>query len=179
MKKGVIYFVGVLLCIVSIYSFYLTCFPIEFESYVNESSSKWNVNPALVLAIIKAESNFDERALSRAGAKGVMQLMEQTAEFVAEKYNISIKGKDYLYNAKINIELGCAYLNYLFEKFKNISIVICAYNAGEGRVQAWLKEGIIDENNFKLIPFKETKTYLNKVLFNYQNYTNRLKYRMK
>ena len=106
-----------------------------------------------------------------------MQVMEQTAEYIASIYGISINENDYLFNAETNIELGCAYLNYLFEKFNNLGVVICAYNAGEGRVSEWLKTGTLSNSNFSQIPYKETKDYYYKVLFNYNNYINRLKIR--
>lgn len=164
-----------MILLVSIYSFYVDCFPLKYESTILNYSHKYDVDSALVFAIVKAESKFNDRAVSKVGAKGLMQLMESTAEYVADIYDININEREYLFNVRVNVELGCAYLNYLFERFENFEFVICAYNAGEGRVNKWIEEGVINKNDFKKIPFKETSDYLNKVRFNYGNYKNRLK----
>ena len=140
-----------MILLISIYSFYLDCFPLKYESTILNYSHKYDVDSALVFAIVKAESQFNDRAVSKVGAKGLMQLMESTAKYIADIYKINISEKEYLFNSSVNIELGCAYLSYLFEKFGNFEFVICAYNAGEGRVAKWIEESVISKNDIKKI----------------------------
>ncbi len=120
-------------------------------------SQKYGVNKYLVLAIIKTESGYNENAVSSKGALGIMQIMPETAKFISERLNV----KEYnLLDYKTSIEFGVYYLSYLEKKFNNEYEIICAYNAGEGRVLSWLKLGILSENS---VPFKETRNYLKKV----------------
>ena len=127
-------------------------YPIKYYEEIKLNSNKYGVETSLILSVMKAESNFNENAISKRGAMGLMQLMPSTASFIANKIDLSFKEDD-LMKSEINIELGTAYLSYLISKFKNISIAICAYNAGEGEVSTWL-----DENgNLKQIKYAETK----------------------
>ena len=87
-----------------------------------------------------------------------MQIMPSTATFVAQKIN---KQSFDLTNAKDNLTLGIAYLSYLQKRFDDVKHVICAYNAGEGKVQEWIDSGGI-------IAFDETKTYLKRVELNFK-----------
>lgn len=130
---------------------------------VIEFSDKYELEPNLVFAIIRAESKFNKRAISKKGACGLMQLMPRTAVFIAEKYNYDKKID--LFNADCNIELGCAYLNYLSNSFVNEKTLLCAYNAGEGVVRKWLsdKNYSIDGLTLNKIGFKETSVYYERV----------------
>ncbi|MBO7378027.1 MAG: lytic transglycosylase domain-containing protein, partial [Clostridia bacterium] len=96
---------------------------------IERACEKYGVKKEIVLAVIRAESNFRERAISRAGAVGLMQIMPDTARFIADKIGYA----DYdLFFAADNVELGAAYLKYLFEEFSSENVVFAAYNAGEG-----------------------------------------------
>ena len=133
-------------------------YPLKYYNVVALNAEEFNVDRALVFAIIKTESNFNCNAVSSVGAIGLMQLMPATATFIAEKIG-EHKEEINLKNGTINIRLGVAYLSYLQNKFKHLDVVICAYNAGEGEVLSWL-----DSNGkLKIIKFNETKNYLNKV----------------
>lgn len=148
-----------------IYNFVL--FPSKFEDYVVVYAKEYGLEEELVYAVIKAESDFDENAVSPSGAMGLMQLIPTTAKWIAselkEEYN-----ELFMFDAKTNIRYGCFYLNYLFSKFDTIDEVVCAYNAGEGVVRNWQsEEGGIDEN---LIDYPETKTYLSRVKNFYNMY---------
>ena len=162
----------IVLLIVSFLFFYITIdrrvrYPIKFYDIVNSLSISYNVDRAIVFAIIKTESDFRSEVVSSAGAVGLMQLLPSTASYIAKliDYNKDID----LTDAICNIELGVAYFSYLLAKFDSIEYSICAYNAGEGRVREWIKTGQI-----KNIPFKETYEYLHKVLFAYNIYQNNL-----
>ncbi|MGN1227011.1 MAG: lytic transglycosylase domain-containing protein [Christensenellales bacterium] len=152
----VLIFAGVFLSVDSILSNYV--YPIKYYDKISTYCTEFNVDESLVLSIIKAESDFDENAVSYVGAKGLMQLMPNTATFIADKIGVSTNDID-LFDSDTNLHLGIAYLSYLMTKFKNIDVVICAYNAGEGEITSW-----IDGNgNLKEIKFEETENYINKV----------------
>ncbi len=137
--------------------------------------------PALVLGITRQESEFDSRAVSSAGARGIMQLLPSTAKLVARQQSIGYdagKLSDPAYNAK----LGSAYLGSLIDNFGgSYALAIAAYNAGPGRVRQWMSENgdprdpkvdVIDW--VELIPFSETRNYVQRVLENTQVYRERL-----
>lgn len=136
-------------------------YPRKYESIVNIYSSEFEVDSALVFAVIKAESNFDPSAISSAGAVGLMQLLPSTAKWIAYEFNEEYLEEN-LFVPEINIKYGCFYLSYLTKKFNSIIEVICAYNAGEGVVRNWLREyGKITADN---IPYPETKAYYEKIV---------------
>lgn len=229
-------------------------------------SEKYSLKPELVLALVKAESNFDKDAISDKGAVGLMQIMPETAAFIAEKLvgdNDKIKvigGKnkdsasniadekssggsdgnfrkndiDYsadsaigsgksdenisgfgdsqnsadsedeeynksgndtdsrrenegddeedikvidLKNPECNINIGCAYLYYLRKKFDDESVILCAYNAGEGNVRKWLADSRYSSDGMTLyeVPFEETAEYVKKIAKLQKRYKNYLK----
>lgn len=127
----------------------------------------------LVYAVIKAESNFNPNVKSNADARGLMQLMEETA---VERSNVidneDVEAYD-LYDPETNIKLGTSYLSYLLNLYDgNTVLAIIAYNAGMGNVQQWIKDGVIksDGSDIENIPFKETENYVRKILRDYQMY---------
>ena len=144
----------------------------DYREYVEEYSEKYNVDKNLILAIIKAESNFDENAVSNAGAKGLMQIMDSTSKDIAEKISININLDQDILNPKINIELGTKYISMLLDKYQNINLALAAYNAGSGNVDKWIEEGTLnsDGSNIENIPFLETNNYVRKILRDYEIY---------
>ena len=94
-----------------------------------------------------------------------MQLMPATAEFVAQKYGVDYEDKN-LFDAQKNIEIGCRYLRYLYDKFGDKMTVLFAYNSGEGNVATWLKiqDYSQDEKTLTTCPYAETNNYVQKVL---------------
>ena len=126
----------------------------------------------LVYAIMKQESGFDEDAVSPKGAKGLMQLMPDTAQWAASKIGIDYD-ESKLTEPAYNIRLGTWYLSYLSQEFSgDITKVLAAYNAGDGNVTAWLADGVWDGTlaNAASIPFPETANYVVKVTENLENY---------
>jgi len=144
-------------------------YPLKYQDEVNEFSEKFSIDKALIYAVIKVESSFNENAKSVKGAKGLMQITDSTAEFIANKTGV----KEYdLFNAKTSIGFGCWYLRYLMNKFSSLTSALCAYNAGEGNVYAWLnnKDYSLDGENLVKIPFNETREYVNKIEKAYDKY---------
>lgn len=140
--------------------FNFVIYPKKYQSFVYRFSNEYNLERSLVYAVIKTESNFNASAVSRSGAMGLMQILPSTAKWIAgeleEEFN-----ENQLFEPETNIKYGCFYLRYLMDKFLSIDAAICAYNAGEGAVRAWLDgEGNVEEEK---ITYSETKKYLKKV----------------
>lgn len=130
-------------------------YPVKYASLIREKVDKYALEPAFVAAIVCAESGFDPRATSDKGARGLMQLMPKTAEWIADKRDLKYSA-ELLFDAEYNLEIGCAYLRYLFDRFGDEKNVAAAYNAGEGNVRKWLADG-------DKIAFPETAAYVKKV----------------
>ncbi len=144
-------------------------YPLNYKQEIFAVADKYALDKALVFAIVKTESNFDKNALSNRGAKGLMQITDKTAEYVAKMQNIE---KYDIFNVETNLSFGCYYLRYLTNKFGNQKTGIVAYNAGEGKVREWLKNSEYSENGVTLnkIPFEESKEYLEKIEKSLSNY---------
>lgn len=147
-------------------------YPKDYAEYVYEYAEKNELDPLLVFAIIKAESNFKEDVVSSSDAVGLMQLIETTAEETAKKLQIDYEGKETLLNPETNILLGTTYFASLLDKYDNITIALTAYNAGSGNVDKWIADGTIkaDGSDAENIPYKETNHYVRKILRDYQIY---------
>ena len=129
------------------------------------SAAEFDLSPALVLAIIEAESDFHPDAISRAGAMGLMQLMPDTFSFVWSDLLSSPTPSTAIFDPAVNIRCGCCYFAYLQKRFGNTETALAAYNAGEGRVTDWLNDPILSPNGkLQSIPFAETRAYLQRVL---------------
>lgn len=147
-------------------------YPIRYKEYVYKHSIDLDIDPLLTFSIIKTESNFNEKAESKSGAIGLMQLMEKTAKEQAEKLNIDYS-LQILYKPEMNIILGLNYFNTLLDYYnQNYILAFTAYNAGLGNVQKWIQEGIIKEDGSDIenIPFKETNMYVRKIIKTYETY---------
>ena len=138
-------------------------YPLRYESEITTSASAHGVDPYLVAAVIRSESSWDPEASSHQGARGLMQLMPETAQDMVAKGLVD--GKRYscenLEDPAINIEYGCAYLSYLLTYFNGATDrAIAAYNAGMGNVDGWAKQDKLLHN---AITFPETQAYLVRV----------------
>lgn len=148
----------------------------DYSEYVSKYAAQYGVEENLIYALIKAESNFDKNAVSHQNAQGLMQLMYSTAEDVANKNGIELN-EDNILEPEININIGTKYIATLIEKYDCIEVALAAYNAGSGNVDKWIKNGTIKEDGSDIenIPFKETNTYVRKIMRDYKIYTQ-LKY---
>lgn len=146
-------------------------YPIDYPESVYKYSEENKVDPLLVFAIIKAESNFDYDVVSSKDAVGLMQLVDSTAKDVALRLKIDYD-ENTLYNPDTNIMLGVKYYSILYEKYGNIPIALTAYNAGMGTVDKWIENGTInkDGSNIENIPYKQTNNYVRKILRDYEIY---------
>ena len=147
--------------------------PLKFENEINFYAEKYDLTPALVASVINVESSFNENAKSNKNAIGLMQIKLSTANYMQELNSENTLTEQELFNPEININLGCRYLKYLIDKFKNINTSLAAYNAGETNVRNWLNSGIYSTDGIILnyIPFKETRNYVEKINKNIKFYT--------
>lgn len=143
----------------------------EYTEYVKKYSKEYNVDEYLIYAIIKAESNFNQEAVSHREAKGLMQLMYSTAEDIAKRVDIEINEENIL-EPDININLGTKYISMLIQKYDNVNLALAAYNAGSGNVDGWIEKGTLkaDGSDIENVPFTETNNYVRKILRDYKIY---------
>lgn len=152
---------------------WLLAYPQAYWTSVTASSRKYGMDPYFVAAIMREESQFRAEALSPAGARGVMQVMPSTGEWVARSAGITGFDRTRLYDPDMNIGLGTWYLAHLAKKFQgNLVLVSAAYNAGPEPVQSWAgRNGTADPASFvETIPYQETRGYVKKVMRNYAEY---------
>ncbi|MCK5534329.1 lytic transglycosylase domain-containing protein [bacterium] len=124
----------------------------DWDSLIKKISTKYQLDPYLVKAVIKVESNFDPYSISHKGASGLMQLMPKTAVYC---------GVRDIFDPEENIEGGIKYLSYLWDIFEaDLKLVLAGYNAGPNKVRKY--KGIP--------PYRETRNYVKKVLFYYDRY---------
>lgn len=140
-------------------------FPIKYEKEITAYCKEYGVDETLVYALVKAESNFDEKALSDAGAKGLMQLTDETFIFCTERLGFS-ETPD-IFDVQTNLRSGIWYLSYLLEKYDgNTKNAIAAYNAGFRNVDKWLSSEKYSKDGKTLdtIPFGETQRHVEKII---------------
>ncbi len=148
-------------------------YPCGYAEIVTREARRNGLDPALVYAVIRAESNFNPEAESRAGAIGLMQLTPDTFEWLRrrERDGGAFSESD-LRRPDVNIRYGCRFLALLMKKYGVRRTALCAYNAGMGTVNAWLKDAAVskDGRNLDRIPYAETRGYADAVEENYRQY---------
>ncbi len=137
-------------------------YPVAYADFIVKYAKENELDPFLVMAVIKAESNFVPEAHSGI-AGGLMQLTEDTAKWNAEDMHY-FGSYDYM-DPETNIMFGCHYLRHLIDIYKNVDTVLAAYNGGMGNVDEWLKNPDYsdDGKSLKYIPFPETRNYVVRV----------------
>ena len=153
---------------------WLLAYPQGYWESIVTYARKYKQDPYFIAAIIKEESQFRTEALSPAGARGLMQVMPATGEWVARINSISGFDREKLFDSDMAINIGTWYVSQLMKRFKNDPLLVAAaYNAGPEAVQGWIaKNGYQGERDrfVELIPYAETRGYVKKVLRNYAEY---------
>jgi soluble lytic murein transglycosylase len=147
-------------------------FPIEFKDALVAKASAESLDPALVAALILQESTFDPTALSRAGARGLMQVIPATGRKLARDMRVPYRHVS-LHDPKISLDFGTLYLRQMADRFENrAERVLAAYNAGPHRVDAWtaVHPGQSAEEFVESIPFSETRAYVMIILAGREQY---------
>jgi soluble lytic murein transglycosylase len=141
--------------------------PLRHEDVIRQQAADKKIDPALIAGVIYTESRFRDQT-SGAGAKGLMQIMPETADYIARKSGGTRFERADLATPQINIAYGTWYLRYLLDKYDgNTILTLAAYNAGEGKVDQWRREAAAQGERFKVashVPFKETRDYVQRVL---------------
>lgn len=148
-------------------------YPLPHSELVFAAAAESGVDPYLVFAVIRAESAFRVEAQSSAGARGLMQLMPDTAREIAAQMQVQVQGPEDIMDPELNVRMGCWYLARLSREFDGrLPPAIAAYNAGRGKVREWLESGTWDGalHTSADIPFPETRRYVQKVMADYAMY---------
>ena len=150
-------------------------YPADYRDLIERYAAEYNLSPAYVCAIIRNESSFQPRAESGVGARGLMQLMPDTAEWIAHKLEVEGFAFERMYDPESNIRFGCWYLNYLSKLFLGDPVAVtAAYHAGQGQVKVWLSDPLLSEDGYSLalsaLPDGPTKNYAGRVTRDYGIY---------
>jgi soluble lytic murein transglycosylase len=195
-KKGVImklfqkkYIFSLILLLFIVFLFYNTdglgrfMYPIKYKQDIQISSENYNMDPLLISAIIRVESNYNPSLESAKGARGLMQIMPDTADWIIIKAGYTPLIKDHMKEPDVNIEMGTWYLNWIVSRFDGklpasyttedrLAVTAAAYNAGHNKLSEWLSGDVWDGQyqNIADIPYGETRHYIKRVLYYYKKY---------
>jgi len=144
----------------------LSLYPVPYRDLIWRYATQNKLDPYLVAAVIKVESNFRPDAVSSKGAVGLMQLMPDTARWAAGRMGVPAPTAGELSDPETNIRIGTWYLAELQDEFGNWVLSLAAYNAGRGVVRGWVDDGVLAGQNpvAEQIPFSETKNFVRRVL---------------
>lgn len=142
-------------------------YPVYYLDRIVYWAGEHGLDPWLVAAVVRVESNFRPTAISPRGARGLMQLLPETASWAAKQTGERHFFADQLFDAEVNLRLGTWYLAQLLREFGGReTLALAAYNAGRSRVERWLLEASWDGSEAKVdaIPFGETRRFVARVL---------------
>ena len=148
-------------------------YPMPFQEQIFASAAEFNVDPYFLAALTKTESSFQPEAVSPVGARGLMQIMPETGDWIAEQMHLEFYNQEMLFDPDINIRMGAWYVADLEREFAgNKIMVLAAYNGGRSNVAQWLKERRISGHltDIDSIPFPETRNFVGKVMLDYNIY---------
>ena len=148
------------------YNEYLrNAYPIKYQRYVEKYAAENQLNKFFVYAVIKTDSGFDPSAESHVGARGLMQIMEDTFEWIKFRADDDESVYYDMYDAETNIRYGCMLLGFLMEEFGSIEVAAAAYHAGRGNVNDWLADKRYSNDGVHLdtIPISDTAHYVDKI----------------
>jgi soluble lytic murein transglycosylase len=140
--------------------------PLQHEDIIRQQAAEKHLDPALIAGVIYAETKFDPRP-SAAGAQGLMQILPETAKFLAHKSGATTFTTADLATPQVNIAYGSYYLRYLLDEYGNKLVpAVAAYNGGEANVSRWLARAHAHGHGLRVndIPFPETRAYVQRVL---------------
>ena len=149
--------------------------PLRHEDIIRQQAREKGLDPALVAAVIYAESRFRDGQTSQAGATGLMQLTPATARYIAHKSGGTAFVVGDLATPQVNIAYGTYYLRYLLRRYDgNEAFALAAYNAGEGNVDRWIADAKARDRALTVdaIPYAETRAYVSRVEQAKQEYSS-------
>lgn len=147
-------------------------FQIKYKDSINKYCKEYGVDKYLVYAMIKQESNFNNEAVSSAEARGLMQMTEDTFNWLKPQLGESSTTFDDLFDPDTNIRYGVFFISILQKNFSEQNTVVAAYNAGMNITTKWLQDNNYSNDGTTLhnIPYKETANYVDVVDYNYKKY---------
>jgi soluble lytic murein transglycosylase len=161
-------------------------YPIHYQNEIKLATTENQIDPFLITAIMRVESNFKPDKVSSKGAIGLMQIMPNTAEWIINSWGPSVSSQDIsirIRNPNENIQVGAMYISTLQKQFEyelarmdskedRIALAAAAYNAGPGNVSKWINDGVWDGTyeQSSLIPFGETRHFVQRTLYYYQKH---------
>jgi soluble lytic murein transglycosylase len=131
-------------------------YPLRYEEFITGHSTNYGLEPQLLAAVIYQESKFDASARSSSGAVGLMQLLPETGQGIADRTGGAEWRPEDLLEPELNIRYGSWYLRHLLDKYGDEALALAAYNAGQGAVDRWRARGVG-------IQFSETRHYVRRV----------------
>jgi peptidoglycan lytic transglycosylase len=153
-------------------AFWEMLYPLGWRDEINEVAARSAIDPYLVAAVVREESSYYPRAVSRAGARGLMQLMPDTAQPMADVRGLAMANGDLLDDPRANLEFGASFLSGLLREWGDPRLALAAYNAGPKRVRQWWQarrtsdlEAFVEQ-----IPFDETRNYVKRVTLSWDEY---------
>jgi soluble lytic murein transglycosylase len=153
-------------------AFWEMLYPFGWRSEMTDAAARAAIDPLLVAAVVREESSYHPQARSRVGARGLMQLMPETARPMAQARRLDLNDGDLLDDPAANLELGSAYLGGLVREFGDARLATAAYNAGPTRVREWLGVRRADDLEawVEQIPFDETRAFVKRVMLSWAEY---------
>ncbi|MCF6287832.1 MAG: lytic transglycosylase domain-containing protein [Proteobacteria bacterium] len=143
-------------------------YPLAYKTEITKLAKQYNLLPQWIMSIITQESAWQTDAVSRADARGLMQIIDPTAKRLSKQLGLSYEHKSQLHNSDFNLQLGIYYQRQLFDKFDNHPILaLASYNAGESKAIDWLRGFPVAPDIWaETIPYRETRGYITKILTN-------------
>lgn len=153
-------------------AFYQNTYPREYSEWVEGYAAEYGIDPNIVYAVIKTESDFVPNATSNVGARGLMQIMETTYNWIKTKLPEAEGTYADMYDPEENIRYGAFFLSYLYREFGSYETAVAAYHAGRTATANWLKDEQYSKDGVTLdhIPSGDTGHYVSKVMDCYQHY---------
>jgi soluble lytic murein transglycosylase len=153
-------------------AFWEMVYPFGWRSEVSEAAQHAGLDPFFVAAVVREESSYYPRAVSRAGARGLMQLMPATAQPLAENRGLAFRNGSLLDEPGANLQIGASFLAGLVREFGDPRLALAAYNAGPKRARQWWKERKSDDVDawVEQVPYDETRQYIKRVMFSWEEY---------
>lgn len=148
-------------------------YKVMYSDEVTKYSEEFGIDEAFVYAVIRTESNFNPNAVSDAGAIGLMQIIEDSFDWVSTKLHETDLEYDDMFTPEYSIKFGCYMLSYLYNKYESYELAAAAYHSGMGEVDGWLSSGKVDKSSFEIADFKgsNTRFYVKKIMKAYKVYS--------
>jgi soluble lytic murein transglycosylase len=153
-------------------AFWEMLYPLGWRGEILEAAERTGLDPFLIAAVVREESSYYPRAISPAGARGLMQLMPRTAQPIAEVRGLAFREGDLLDDPRTNLQLGATFLAGLVKEWSDVRLALVAYNAGPARTRQWWQARRTNDLEVfvELIPFDETRLYVKRVMLSWEEY---------